>query len=112
MSDDEDFDETDTINQEKNFPFSFKMVEPEFGKVYPLYGMITKILSEEPLTRLINEQIEGVCTISEPEKIQIVKNRMLEPGIFVIKIESKRDDIFIGQVETIVFGKKQTEYDA
>jgi hypothetical protein len=112
MSDDEDFDDTENKKPE-NFPFNFQMVEPEIGKVYPIYGMITEIISEKPFTILINNQIEGVCTLEDPEKIQTVKNRMLECGIFLTKIESKKDNnVFVGQIETIIFGKKQTEYDA
>lgn len=95
-------------DDKQKFPFEFKMATPEIGKTYPIYGMITEIISEQPLIIIINDSIEGTCVVEDPEKINLVKSRAFEPGIFVTKIENQLEDgMYIGTVETIVFGKKQ-----
>jgi len=72
--------------------FKFEMAVPEVGKIYPLYGMITEILCEDPFIAMINNQIKGKFLITDPEKIEFIKGRALEPGIFISEIEQALDD--------------------
>ena len=110
MSNEEDPKATGKIPL-KNFDFDLKMDVPEIGKTYPIYGMITNILSETPLIIMINNQIKGKCVITDPAKIEIVKSRVFEPGIFISEIEqSLPDGSYVATILTVVFGKKK-EFD-
>ena len=83
--------------------------EVSVGETYPLYGMITKIISETPkeICVEINHQYHAVMHIPEPEKIELLKERAFEPGIFVAKVLTK-DPIMLVEVTTVVFGKRDS----
>jgi hypothetical protein len=71
--------------------------------------MITEIISERPLVVVINNQVEGTCIVEDQDKINLVKERAFEPGIFITNIEERREDgTYVGTIQTIVFGKRQT----
>jgi hypothetical protein len=82
--------------------------EVEVGKRYPIYGMITKFLSEQPghVEVELNFSIKAHLSIPDSTKLNLLKERAFEPGIFISTI-LKND----GQVEvdcsTVVFGKRQ-----
>lgn len=121
--DDEKDDELDEALEKTNDFFGEHGLELEYNKVeigkkYPIYGMITAIISEDPFKVQINYNIEATLLLSnDPEKISIIKDRILEPGIFVTEINNVIDNeneykVF-GTVTVVVFGKKQhTEFDA
>jgi hypothetical protein len=94
--------------------FEFKAEIPEIGRTYPVYGMITEIISEKPLVIRVNNQLEGTCLVEDQDKIDLVKSRSMEPGIFITTFEGQKEDgMYFGTVKTIVFGRKQhTEFDA
>ncbi|MBX7136482.1 MAG: hypothetical protein K1X83_00760 [Oligoflexia bacterium] len=99
-------------NKEQNFFEKFGLEvttgEVEVGQTYPIYGMITKMLDETPGKVIveINFSIKANMSIPERDKIELLKQRAFEPGIFVSTITSKEGGIAV-DCTTVVFGKKQ-----
>ena len=99
-------------NKEQNFFEKFGLEvasgEVEIGQTYPIYGMITKILDETPGKVMVelNFNIKASMAIPENDKINILKERAFEPGIFVSTVTSKDEGIQV-DCSTVVFGKKQ-----
>ena len=99
-------------NKEPNFFEKFGLEvaagEVEVGRTYPIYGMITKLLSEEPGSVLveINFSIKAHMSIPDQDKIELLKERAFEPGIFVSKILSKENGVTV-DCSTVVFGRRQ-----
>ncbi len=87
--------------------------EVEIGQTYPIYGMITKILNESPGSVLVelNFSIKASMTIPDGTKVELLKERAFEPGIFVSTVTSKDDAGIVVDCSTVVFGKKH-EYSA
>jgi hypothetical protein len=94
----------------------------EIGKSYPVYGMITKFIDESYNNILVevNFNIKVKIILDEQSfaaKFNILKERSLEPGIFMITFETKNDLIeedgyvYEGICNTVIFGKKK-ELDA
>jgi hypothetical protein len=79
----------------------------EVGRVYPLYGMITKILDDsfDNFTIEIGGGISLRCALKDQDSIELIKERAFEPGIFVTEITNIEP--VEGHCTTIVFGKKQ-----
>lgn len=79
----------------------------EIGKTYPIYGMITKIISDAPGSVIveINFTIRANMSIPDSTKIELLKERAFEPGIFVSTIKSKDCGIEV-DCSTVVFGKR------
>jgi len=77
------------------------------GHSYPIYGMITRIISDTPGNVVVelNHQIEMWMDIPDPAKIELLKERAFEPGIFVSYITQVKPRI-IAQCSTVVFGKR------
>jgi hypothetical protein len=86
--------------------------EVEIGKTYPIYGMITKVISAEPGAVIveINFHIEATMSIPEDDKIELIRQRAFEPGIFVSTVVSKDDGIKV-RCNTVVFGRRN-QFDA
>lgn len=80
----------------------------EIGTTYPLYGMITKILDDTPghVVVEINFSITANMTIPDPAKVELLKERAFEPGIFVSTVTTKDPKIEV-DCSTVVFGKRQ-----
>lgn len=74
------------------------------GETYPLYGMITRIVHEEPgsTTIEINNQILAHISVSD-EYLTLLKKRAFEPAIFIAKITSTQPLECV--CSTIIFGK-------
>jgi hypothetical protein len=85
-----------------------KSGEVEVGTTYPLYGMITKILDDTPghVVVELNFSIKANMSIPDPAKIELLKERAFEPGIFVSTVTSKTPSIEV-DCSTVVFGKRQ-----
>lgn len=85
----------------------------EVGKTYPIYGMITKFLNDVPGEILVelNFSILAQMTIPDDEKVNFLKERAFEPGIFVSKVIAKDDGVRV-DCTTVVFGKKRHQYEA
>jgi hypothetical protein len=86
--------------------------EVEIGQTYPIYGMITQILNDKPgsVVAEINFSIKANMTIPDQAKIELLKERAFEPGIFISTVKSKTDGIEV-DCQTVVFGKRQ-QYNA
>lgn len=85
----------------------------QVGQTYPIYGMITKFLSELPGKVIVelNFSIHATMSIPEDSKINILKERAFEPGIFVSTVTAKDESGISVDCSTVVFGKRQ-EYSA
>ena len=70
--------------------------------------MITKLLDETPgkVVVEINFSIRANMAIPEAEKINLLKERAFEPGIFVSTVTSKENGISV-DCNTVVFGRRQ-----
>ena len=80
----------------------------QIGQTYPIYGMITKLLDETPgkIVVEINFSIRANMSIPEIDKINLLKERAFEPGIFVSTVTSKDNGIAV-DCNTVVFGRRQ-----
>lgn len=103
-------------NKDSNFFDKFGLEvtagEVEIGQTYPIYGMITKLLSETPGNVVVelNFSIKALMAIPDQDKIDLLKQRAFEPGIFVSTVTSKEGGITV-DCTTVVFGRRQ-EYNA
>lgn len=100
-------------NKEQNFFEKFGLEvtsgDVEIGSTYPIYGMITKVLDETPGSVVVelNFGIKANMSIPEQSKIELLKQRAFEPGIFVSTITSKENGICV-DCSTVVFGRRQS----
>ncbi len=101
-----------TDNNQPNFFEKFGLEvatgEVEVGQTYPIYGMITKLIDETPGSVVVelNFAIKANMVIPDEKKVNLLKERAFEPGIFVSTVRSKDDGIEV-DCATVVFGKKQ-----
>lgn len=81
----------------------------EVGKTYPIFGMVTKVAEDsgEFVTIEINYNIIARVNVSDVEKINLLRERAFESGIFVVKIIEKEPQVVV-DCKTIIFGKKQS----
>src|SRR5580765_5374683 len=79
--------------------------EVEIGSTYPIYGMITKLIDDTPGNVIveINFSIRANMAIPDASKVEILKERAFEPGIFVSTVISKDGGITV-DCSTVVFG--------
>lgn len=103
----------DSANNKENFFERYGLEvstgEVEVGGTYPIYGMITKFLGDEEgkIKVELNFSIEATMSIPDETKINLLKERAFEPGIFVSTVTSKDGGVKV-ECSTVVFGKKQT----
>ncbi len=83
--------------------------EVEVGQTYPLLGLITKLIKDEPGNLVVefNHNIELTLIVSSQESIDIVKSRAFETGIFITEI-LEVSPVIKGVCRAIIFGRKQT----
>jgi hypothetical protein len=99
-------------NKDNNFFEKFGLEvatgEVEVGNTYPIYGMITKLIDDTPghVVVEINFSIRANMSIPEASKVEILKERAFEPGIFVSTVVSKGESIVV-DCSTVVFGRRQ-----
>lgn len=104
--------ENENQNSEQNFFEKFGLEvsngEVEIGQTYPIYGMITKILNDAPGAVVVelNFSITANMAIPDADKIEILKQRAFEPGIFVSTVTQKDGGVVV-DCSTVVFGRKQ-----
>ncbi len=86
--------------------------EVEVGETYPIYGMITKFINELPGKVLVelNYSIRATMIIPDQTKVELLRERAFEPGIFISTVTSKAEGIAV-DCSTVVFGRKQ-QFDA
>lgn len=85
--------------------------EVEIGQTYPIYGMITKIIDDTPghVVAEINFSITANMVIPDSNKVELLKERAFEPGIFISTVTDKDLSITV-DCQTVVFGKRQENY--
>ena len=96
------------------------LTDVEVGQTYPLYGTITKFLSDttESTVVEINYNMKVTMVVADPEKIRLLKERAFEAGIFIIEVSSKNLDpaeneySIEGNCTTVIFGRRKENYDA
>ncbi|MFO0417444.1 MAG: hypothetical protein ACK5Y6_09165 [Pseudomonadota bacterium] len=103
-----DNNEAKTPNFFEKFGCEVQFGEIEVGTTYPLYGMITKIIDDTPgqVVVEINFSITATMTIPDQSKVELLKERAFEPGIFVSTVTTKEPSISV-DCSTVVFGKRQ-----
>ena len=100
--------EKDILSSEN---FKLEYATPKIGETYPLYGYITKIISEtdNDLTIEINNNIElKLLSINDPDKINTIKEKVFEPAVFVSKITETNETRLFGECSVVIFGKSNT----
>jgi len=77
------------------------------GKTYPVYGMITKISDQidDGVIIEINFQIIAKLKISSVDQLSVLRERVLEPGIFVSKVVKTEPQVEV-VCKKVIFGKK------
>lgn len=99
-------------NDESNFFEKFGLEvssgEVQVGQTYPIYGMITKLLSDTPgeIVVELNFSIRAKMSIPDSTKVELLKERAFEPGIFVSTVLEKDPSVVV-DCSTVVFGRKQ-----
>lgn len=85
--------------------------EVEVGQTYPIYGMITKIFEEKAgqIEVEINFSIRAHMSVPDAQKIELLKERAFEPGIFVSTVIAN-DEHLVVDCSTVVFGKRQEHH--
>lgn len=91
----------------ENMGLSVQYGQVEVGQTYPIYGSITKFVSDIPgdVVLIVNDYIEMKLLVDDEEKINILKSRTFEPGIFVCVVTQVEPSIKC-DCTTVVFGKK------
>ncbi len=98
-------------NSDKNFFEKYGLEvaagDVEVGSTYPIYGMITKFIHDEPGKVIVelNFSIKANLAIPSQDKVDILKSRAFEPGIFVSTVISKESGVEV-DCSTVVFGKR------
>jgi len=100
--------ENKDLNFFEKFGLEVSNGEVEIGSTYPIYGMITKIINDTPgnVVVEINFSIRANMSIPDADKVNILKERAFEPGIFVSTVVSKDAGVTV-DCSTVVFGRRQ-----
>ncbi len=82
--------------------------EVEVGQTYPIFGMITRVVSDAPgdVVAEINFNITAKMNITDKMRIELLKERAFESGIFVSTVTSKEPTVEV-DCQTVIFGRKQ-----
>lgn len=77
------------------------------GNIYPIYGMITGIVEEgeDYIIIEINQKIRARITNSEVQKLEQIKYKIFEAGIFVSSLVSKEP--LEVECKVVIFGKQK-----
>lgn len=78
------------------------------GNTYPIFGMITRLINDKPgeVVCEINHNIHAKMTISDQDKVELLKKRAFESGIFISKVSQKEPQLIV-DCQTVIFGKPQ-----
>lgn len=81
----------------------------EVGNTYPIFGMITKLVDDTPghVIAEINHSILANMNVSEASRVEILKERAFESGIFVSTVVSKEPRIEV-DCQVVIFRRKQS----
>lgn len=98
----------ETIFEDEQFTIARSNVE--VGKIYPIYGMITKILEEKEQIVIVelNHQIKAQLKYASEEHLAVLKERVFEYGIFVSEVQSLEPEVKV-ECKKVIFGKRATQ---
>jgi hypothetical protein len=82
--------------------------EVSVGQVVPIFGMITDVSTDTPGSVMvtINYNIVARMNIPDNTKVDLLKEKAFESGIFISKILSKDPKITV-ECQTVIFGRPQ-----
>ena len=82
--------------------------EVQIGKTYPIFGAITSIGSydESGLEIKINYNITARLNVSSAEKIETLRQKAFESGIFISTVVAKEPHVVV-ECQTVIFGRNQ-----
>jgi len=98
---------------EKNFfeEFGLEVAQGDIqiGSTYPIFGMITNVINDTPGEVLveINFNIQARMKITDAVRIDMLKERAFESGIFVSTIVAKKPAIEV-ECQTVIYGRRQS----
>lgn len=80
----------------------------EVGKTYPIFGIITKFFDETPGNVIveINHSIVAKMNITDDVRVQLLKERAFESGIFVSTVTAKDPQVEV-ECQVVIFGRRQ-----
>ncbi len=80
----------------------------EVGQSYPIFGMITKLSKDEEgkVIAEINNNIVAHMTINDGERLDVLKGKAFETGIFFSKVLAVEPAIEV-ECKAVIFGKSQ-----
>lgn len=83
------------------------------GGTYPIFGMITDIEQNESgaIYAQINYNIRAKLNRVDSTKLEFLRKKAFESGIFVSTVTSKGENIEV-DCKTIIFGQEQQSYRA
>lgn len=87
----------------------------QIGETCPIFGMITSIreeldppANESVMCEIeINHNIDAIVFLDKAEKVEFLKERAFEPGIFVTKLIAKDDSRIEVDCVKVIFGKRE-----
>jgi hypothetical protein len=82
----------------------------EIGQTYPLVGMITNLTEGTNSGDIIvelNHKIRAKLFVSSKERIEILKRRAFEKGVFISRVTSVNPMIEV-ECQAVIFGKRQS----
>lgn len=82
-----------------------KINELRVGDIHSFYGVIVAMEGEKNLSLSIGNNLR-MTAIVEPNNMEIIRQRMFDPGIFICKIKEICNGIVYGHCQTVVFGKQ------
>jgi hypothetical protein len=79
------------------------------GNTYPIFGMITSVLDlgEGEVEVVINKNIIAKMHITDEDKLDVLRKKAFETGIFVSKVLSIEPKIEV-ECQTVIFGRDQS----
>lgn len=80
----------------------------EVGNTYPIFGMITRLIDDTPghVVAEINHSIIANMNVTEASRVEILKERAFESGIFVSTVVQKEPKVEV-DCQVVIFGRRQ-----
>ena len=96
------------MNAKNEIDLEISHSEVEVGGTYPIFGMITKLnkYEEGSVVAEINYNINAKISLKDGTKLEMLRERAFESGIFISTVTSKEPKVEV-DCKTIIFGKKQ-----
>lgn len=81
----------------------------EVGNTYPIFGMITQFMNEEPgaVVAEINHNITARMNVQDQERVNVLKQKAFEAGIFISRVIAVEPKVEV-ECHKVIFGKSQS----